>query len=436
MEKFDTIVIGAGPAGLAAAHKLKSSGQKVAIIENNLWGGTCPNRGCDPKRVLIGAVETRDRLAQLQGKGFDEVPYVNWKELEAFKETFTKPVSQGSRNGIVKSDITAVDGQPKFVSKDEIVVNGQTHYQADKFIIATGQRPSYLNIPGKEHLLSSTDFLSLKKMPADITIIGAGYIAFELATIANATGAKVHIVHHNDRPLKEFNENYALELVKQLENKGVDFNFNIDTKTIEQDSEGKYVIKADNFELTTDLIIGATGRIANADFLDLEKAGVEYTRHGVKVNAKLQSTNNNIYAIGDVVDTKQPKLTPVGGFEANYVADILTGKTDEDLELPLIPTVVYGSPKLAKVGAQDGAKVVDQDVTSWFTYSHTNEPKAKVRIVLNDKSEIIGATLLSNEADSLINLLTMAIKEHMTHSDVVKEIMAYPTAASDLEYLF
>lgn len=436
MEKFDTIVIGAGPAGLAAAHKLKSSGQKVAIIENNLWGGTCPNRGCDPKRVLIGAVETRDRLAQLQGKGFDEVPYVNWKELEAFKETFTKPVSQGSRNGIVKSDITAVDGQPKFVSKDEIVVNGQTHYQADKFIIATGQRPSYLNIPGKEHLLSSTDFLSLKKMPADITIIGAGYIAFELATIANATGAKVHIVHHNDHPLKEFNENYALELVKQLENKGVDFNFNIDTKTIEQDSEGKYVIKADNFELTTDLIIGATGRIANADFLDLEKAGVEYTRHGVKVNAKLQSTNNNIYAIGDVVDTKQPKLTPVGGFEANYVADILTGKTDKDLELPLIPTVVYGSPKLAKVGAQAGTKVVDQDVTGWFTYSHTNEPKAKVRIVLNDKSEIIGATLLSNEADSLINLLTMAIKEHMTHSDVVKEIMAYPTAASDLEYLF
>lgn len=436
MEKFDTIVIGAGPAGLAAAHKLKSSGQKVAIIENNLWGGTCPNRGCDPKRVLIGAVETRDRLAQLQGKGFDEVPYVNWKELEAFKETFTKPVSQGSRNGIVKSDITAVDGQPKFVSKDEIVVNGQTHYQADKFIIATGQRPSYLNIPGKEHLLSSTDFLSLKKMPADITIIGAGYIAFELATIANATGAKVHIVHHNDHPLKEFNENYALELVKQLENKGVDFNFNIDTKTIEQDSEGKYVIKADNFELTTDLIIGATGRIANADFLDLEKAGVEYTRHGVKVDAKLQSTNNNIYAIGDVVDTKQPKLTPVGGFEANYVTDILTGKTDKDLELPLIPTVVYGSPKLAKVGAQAGTKVVDQDVTSWFTYSHTNEPKAKVRIVLNDKSEIIGATLLSNEADSLINLLTMAIKEHMTHSDVVKEIMAYPTAASDLEYLF
>lgn len=436
MEKFDTIIIGAGPAGLAAAHNLKGSGQNVAIVENNLWGGTCPNRGCDPKKVLLSGVEARDRIAQLQGKGFDELPNVNWKELEAFKGTFTDPVSKGSRDGIVNAGITAIDGQPKFISEDEIVVNGQDHYQADKFIIATGQRPSYLNIKGKEHLLSSTDFLSLKKMPDDITIIGAGYIAFEMATIANATGAKVHVIHHNDHPLKGFNEGYALELVKQLEAKGVDFNFNVDTQAIEQQADGRYSITADGFELTTDLVIGATGRIVNTDFLDFEKAGVEYTRHGVVVNAKLQSTNKNIYAIGDVVDTKQPKLTPVGGFEANYVSDILTGKTDKDLELPLIPTVVYGSPKLAKVGVQEGTEVVDQDVTGWFTYSYTNDPKAKIRIVLNDKSEIIGATLLSNNADSLINLLTMAIKDHMTHEDVIKQIMAYPTAASDLEYLF
>jgi Pyruvate/2-oxoglutarate dehydrogenase complex, dihydrolipoamide dehydrogenase (E3) component, and related enzymes len=178
MEKFDTIVIGAGPAGLAAAHNLKANNQNVAIVENNLWGGTCPNRGCDPKKVLLGGVETRDRIMQLQGKGFDEVPYVNWKELEQFKETFTDPVSKSSREGIVNDDITAIDGQPKFISENEIVVNGQDHYQADKFIIATGQRPSYLDIEGKEHLLSSTDFLSLKKMPEDITFIGAGYIAF------------------------------------------------------------------------------------------------------------------------------------------------------------------------------------------------------------------------------------------------------------------
>lgn len=433
MEKFDTIIIGAGPAGLAAAYNLKGNGQNVAVIENNLWGGTCPNRGCDPKKVLLSGVEARDRMAQLQGKGFDDVPFVNWEQLETFKEKFTTPVSAGSRKGIVDAGIKAIDGQPKFTSENALTVNG-TEYQADKFIIATGQRPSYLDITGKEHLLSSTDFLSLKKMPDDITIIGAGYIAFELATIANATGAKVHIVHHNDHPLKAFDQKYAMELVKQLENKGVDFNFNVDTQSITA-QDGKYVLKADNFELSTDLVIGATGRIANVDFLDLEKANVQYNRHGVVVNDYLQSTNENVYAIGDVVSTKQPKLTPVGGFEASYVSDVLLGKTDKKLELPLIPTVVYGSPKLAKVGAQTGDKVVEQDVTSWFTYSHTNEPVAKVKIVLNDKKQIIGATLLSNEADSLINLLTLAIKQKMSHEDVVKEIFAYPTAASDLEYL-
>jgi len=434
MKKFDTIIIGAGPAGLAAAYNLKADGQSVAVFENNLWGGTCPNRGCDPKKVFLAGVEARDKMIQLQNKGFDEVPFVNWKQLEKFKETFTDPVSKGSRVGAVSVGITAIDGQPRFISENELTYNGET-YQADNFIIATGQRPSYLNIKGKENLLSSTDFLSLKTMPEDITIIGAGYIAFELATIANATGSKVHVIHHNDRPLKEFDEKYAQELVKQLESKGVDFNFNIDTKEIIA-QDGQYIIEADDFEMETDLIIGATGRIPNVDLLDLEKANVQVDRHGVIVNDKMQSTNSKIFAIGDVVSTKEPKLTPVAGFEADYVSEVILGKTDQNIEFPLIPTVVYGSPKLAQVGIQTGAKVVDQDVTNWFTYSRTNEPKARIKIILNDKSEIIGATVLSNEADSMINLLTNAIKSHMTHADVKKQILAYPTPASDLEYLF
>lgn len=434
MEKFDTIIIGAGPAGLAAAYNLEGNGQNVAVFENNLWGGTCPNRGCDPKKVFLAGVEARDKMLQLQDKGFSEVPDVNWQELEEYKEKFTDPVSESSRNGAISAGITVVDGQPKFISDNEIQADGET-YQAKKFIIATGQRPSYLPIDGQENLLSSTDFLALKEMPKDITIIGAGYIAFELATIANATGARVHVIHHNDHPLKEFNEDYALELVKQLENKGVDFHFNIDTKAVLPKGV-QFVVKADDFELTTDLVVGATGRIPNVDFLDVEKANVKVDRHGVIVNGQLQSSNKNIYAIGDVVSTKEPKLTPVAGFEADYVSDIILGKTDQDIVFPLIPTVVYGSPKLAQVGVQEGAKVVDQDVTNWFTYSRSNEPKAKIRIVLNDKSEIIGATVLSGEADSMINLLTNAIQNHMTHADVKKQILAYPTAASDLEYLF
>ncbi|WP_125761195.1 dihydrolipoyl dehydrogenase family protein [Companilactobacillus hulinensis] len=443
MNKFDAIVIGGGPAGLAEAYALKSAGKSVAVVEDYQWGGTCPNRGCDPKKILLSGVQARDRMVQLKGKGFGdaEVPFVQWPEIEAFKESYTDQIPDGSRNGIVSAGITAIDGGPKFISKDQIVVNGET-YQADNFIIATGQRPSRLDIEGKENLLTSTDFMSLKSMPKKITFIGAGYIAFELATIASSTGAEVHIVHHNDRPLKAFDKSYVDSLVKQLEKRGIQFHFNIDTKSVVKFGE-QYVLDSGDFSLVSDLVVGATGRIPNVDDLDLEKAGVEYTRHGVSTNGKLQTSNPKIYAIGDVVDKEQPKLTPVAGFDARYVANVITGKTDTDIEYPAIPTLVYGSPEMAKVGVStadaekdpDNYRVVDQDLTKWFTYYRTNESISRAKIVFNKEDEIVGATLLSNEADEVINYLTLAINKKIKHDEIVNTVFAYPTPASDLQYL-
>ncbi|WP_334328534.1 dihydrolipoyl dehydrogenase family protein [Companilactobacillus sp. HBUAS59699] len=441
MNKFDAIIIGGGPAGLAEAYALKSAGEDVAVVENYQWGGTCPNRGCDPKKMLLSGVQARDRVAQLKGKGFGDAPYVKWPEIEAFKDTYTSKIPEGSRNGLISAGITAIDGEPKFISEDQISVNDEI-YQADNFVIATGQRPSRLNIEGNEHLLTSTDFMNLKSMPKKVTFIGAGYIAFELATIASSTGAEVHIVHHNDRPLKEFDAGYVDALVKQLESRGITFHFNVDTKSIAKFGE-QYVIDAGDFNLVSDLIVGATGRVPNVDKLDLEKAGVEYSTKGIKTNNKLQTTNKNIYAIGDVVDKSQPKLTPVAGFDARYVSNVILGKTDKEIEYPAIPTLVYGSPELAKVGVStteaeknpDDYRVVDQDLTKWFTYYRTNEPVAKAKIVFNKDDQIVGATLMSNEADEMINYLTLAINKKLTHDEIVNTIFAYPTPASDLQYL-
>lgn len=438
--KFDVIVLGAGPAGLAEGYALKSAGKSVAIVENYQWGGTCPNRGCDPKKILLSGVQARDRVEQLQGKGFSSVPFVNWSELEAFKETYTSKIPSGSRNGAVSAGITAIDGDPEFISDDKIQVNNNV-YQAQNFVIATGQRPSQINISGKENLLTSTDFLSLKTMPKKITFIGAGYIAFELATIANSTGAEVHIVHHNDRPLKGFDKQYVDELIKQLENRGIKFHFNVDTTAIEKNDQG-YTLKAKDFSLDSDLVVGATGRIPNTDKLKLDKAHVEYSAKGIQTNDHLQTSNKRIYAIGDVLDKNEPKLTPVAGFEARYVADILNGKNDQAIVYPAIPTLVYGSPELAKVGLStidkensDQFHVVDQDQTKWFTYYRTNEHVAKAKIVFDKDEQIVGATILSNEADEVINYLTTAINKKMTHDEVVNTIFAYPTPASDLQYL-
>lgn len=440
MQKYDVVIIGAGPAGLAAAYPLKAAGKDVAVIENDLWGGTCPNRGCDPKKVLLSGVEARDKMNQLVGKGFKAAPYVNWVELEAFKETFTDPVSENSKKGLVNAGITTIVGTPEFMDTDKLQVNGTT-IQAGQFILATGQRPSLPNIIGKEHLLTSTDFLSLKQMPAEIAIVGGGYIAFELATIANATGAKVHMILHNDRPLKAFDPKQVDALVAQLQQKGVEFHFNIATKRIVQ-AQGKYELEADNFKLATNLIFAATGRIPNLETLNLEKAQVQTSPKGILVNQTLQTSNPKIYAIGDVVAKKHPKLTPVAGFEARYVAEHLNGATDE-IGYPLVPTVVYGSPELAQIGLSvaeanahpDQYEIKVQDLTDWFTYHRTNEPIAKATTILDQKGCLVGASVLSSEAAELINLFTFAIAHKVTHKKVNELIMAYPTVASDLQYL-
>lgn len=442
MKNYDMIVIGGGPAGLAAAYKAKSAGKSVAVFENDLWGGTCPNRGCDPKKVLLSAVEARDRTQQLQGKGFSEVPYVNWSELEQFKETFTDPVSEGSKKGLDSAKIDTYHGEAKFISEHELIFDGET-IQAAKFVLATGQHPSILKISGANNLLTSNEFLSLKKMPKSITFIGAGYIAFELANIANATGAEVHVVHHNDHPLKAFDGDFVNDMVEQMKQRGIQFHFNVDTEKVTKKGSDYQITGSDDFSLTTGLVICATGRIPSVEGLDLDAADVKVTKHGVQVNQFLQTTNPDIYAVGDVVDKKQPKLTPVACFEANYAMGHLLGNVSDPISYPAIPTLVYGSPKLAKVGvsipeaeaAPDKYTISDQDLTGWFTYHRINEPTAKAKIIFDKNHQIVGATVLTEQADELINLFTLAIDKKIDHEQVGQLILGYPTVASDLEYL-
>ncbi len=213
-----------------------------------------------------------------------------------FKQTFTDPVSDNSRAGLVSAGIEVFDGHASFVDEHTLSVGEQT-ITADRFVIATGQRPGRLNVPGDEYLLTSTDFLSLPTMPAKIAFIGGGYIAFELAAIAAVAGAEVHIIHHNERPLKQFAQAAVAELMNQLEAKGVQFDLNVETQSIKREAD-QTVIQAPNYELTVDQAFVTSGRVANADTLNLAAIGVEADRHGIVVNDHLQTAQPNIYAMG------------------------------------------------------------------------------------------------------------------------------------------
>ncbi|WP_412989528.1 dihydrolipoyl dehydrogenase family protein [Pediococcus siamensis] len=442
MNKYDVVIIGAGPGGGALAYDLKAQNLKVAVVEENLWGGTCPNRGCDPKKVILSAVDARRQAQQLVGNGLRDAPLIDWSALIKFEKTFTQPVSKNTKDGLKQAGIAVIEGSVKFVDAHTILADDET-VTADKFVIATGARPSRLDIDGKEHFKTSTDFLKMPVMPKTVTFVGGGYIAFEFAAMASAAGAQVHIVHHNDRPLKAFGQDDVNRLVQQLEHLGVQFHFGVDLSRIEKNDAGYELLSAQGFSLQTDQVFCTAGRQPNADALDLEKAGVKFSKKGIQVDDHLQTTAANIYALGDVVAKSQPKLTPVSGFEAQYLAGVFSGNTDT-IVYPAIPTVVYGTPRLAQVGLNldqaqqktDQYEIQDVDVAQWFTYRRLNEPLAHATVITSKKTgAVVGAGLMSNEADDLINYFAMAINRQLTSESLRQTIFAYPTAASDLTYL-
>lgn len=443
-KNFDSVVIGSGVAGRGAASSLAAAGKKVAIVEEDLWGGTCPNRGCDPKKVLLSAVEARDAALQLQEKGLHTVPEVNWPDLMAFKETFTRPVPEQTKDSLQSSGVTTFFGNASFTPKQTLQVN-EDELEAEQFIIATGARPSFLDIEGKEHFLTSNDFLTLPEMPKTITFVGGGYIAFEFAAIANAAGAEVHLIQHNDRPLKAFDKELVDLLMKQLEAKGVNFHLNIEITKITAAENGFVITDDSDFQLNSDLVFCTTGRIPNTEALHLENVGVEYDKKGILVNGYLQTSNAAIFALGDVLSKKQPKLTPVSSFEADYLVSHLTEKQSEPIAYPCIPTMVFSGPKLTQVGvtAETAAdnpndyELSTIDATKWFSYSRTNEPISTVKIITDKKTGLlVGAACLNNEADELINYFSRMIDQKMSAEELSKKVFAYPTIASDLSYFY
>lgn len=444
MERFDVIIIGSGPGGMAAAYELAESRAKVAVVEADLWGGTCPNRGCDPKKVLYGAVEAKDGMHQLVKKGFERLPKINWQELMAFKETFTQPVPVEQKKGLVAAGIQMITGKAVFKDAHTITV-GLSEYQADHFILATGQRSAILDIPGKEYFGTSTDFLSMKELPEKIVFVGGGYISFELANIANSCGSEVHVLHHNERPLKDFDAELADDLIEHLKTRGIKFHLNESVEAINKNEDQYHLTLTSKDTLVVDQVFCATGRIPNMEGMNLEEIGVKCNHRGIFVNDYLQTTVETIYALGDCLDKNSPKLTPIASFEGSYLAKLLTKTKQEPIDYPILPTIIFSSPKLAQVGLTDKKTLADKDnydvqvldLSQWFTYKRVNEPLVKAKIVIEKATGLIaGATILGNEADQLINLFTVMINQKLKAETVNEMIMLYPTVASDLSYLY
>lgn len=439
MEKYDYIIVGAGPGGNALAYALKAKGASVLIAEKDKWGGTCPNYGCDPTKIMMALVEAKYRAENLASAGLHGSLRIDWQEMLARKKAYSDAIPSGTEQGLKNAGIETVYGSASFQIDGHLAVEGKV-YVADNYILATGARPRVLDIPGSEYLLTSNDFLELEELPKRLVFLGSGYVSLELAQIAHAAGAEVSVLTHGALKIRGFADDFAVSYIKQLQKEGISFVDNFSPERLEQTDSGIEIISEDKRKVTADGVISAVGRIPNIEDLNLDAVGVKTTAKGIEVNEFLQTQHPNIYAIGDVLDKKQPKLTPVSGFEARYLARYFAQKGQiEAIQYPAIPTVIFGSSKLAQIGQ---TQILDKenerslDMTDWYTYKRIADPLSKINVIVNDKNEILGATLLSTVAEELVNILNFCINQNINLDKFQNMIMAYPTIASDLFYLY
>lgn len=444
-KQYDLISIGTGSAGATAAGMCKNAGWSVAIIDSLPFGGTCALRGCDPKKVLVGAVEIIDRSVDLKNKGIVKEPEINWKELMKFKRSFTEPRPKMREQNFQKAGIDTYHGEAKFTGKNTIEV-GSEILEGKYILIATGAIPMKLNIKGEENISNSNDFLDMDMIPRSIIFIGGGYISFELAHVAAMAGSRIVILHRSGDALKKFDSDLVNILINSYKEKGIDIKLNMSVNSVEKKGEKFIVYAGKNGEhkFGSDMVVHGAGRIPNIHGLNLVVGEVQTDSRGIVINEYLQSISNpSVYVAGDA-NYKGVPLTPVAGMEGKIVAqNILEGnKTKPDYYA--IPSVVFSVPPLASVGILEkdakkqklNYKVNYKDTSSWYTSNRIGLKYSAFKVLIDkDTNQILGAHLLGNNADEIINIFAMAMKMKLKVDELTNIIFAYPTSGSDIKYM-
>jgi thioredoxin reductase len=275
--QFDLIVIGTGSAASAVASRCRRAGRQVAVVDSRPFGGTCALRGCDPKKVLVGAAEVIDWDRRMQGKGIDaEQTRIVWPELMRFKRTFTEPVPSQTEEWMTKSGIVTVHGRAHFVGPGAIKVEDDV-LEAANVVVAAGAKPVDLNIPGAEHLVTSEQFLELDNLPERIVFIGGGYISFEFAHVAARANIQATILHRGERPLNRFDPDLVNRLVTRTRDIGVDVQVRVEVTSISASATGfkvRALAEGRECDFEANLVVHGAGRVPEIDDMDLAKVAV------------------------------------------------------------------------------------------------------------------------------------------------------------------
>ena len=447
IEKFDVVILGGGNAGIGVTGPTRAAGMSVAMIEARDMGGTCPNRGCTPKKVLVAAGHALHEIERASmhcisvGK-----PKLDWAALIDREKDLIKDIPARLEAAMVRRQVELIRGEGVFTSPNTIRVTDRL-VEAKHIVIATGSKPRPLPIYGAEHLITSDDMLSERTLPNSVVFIGGGVVSLEFGHVYARAGVKVTILEALPHLLPAIDHDAVAQLQIESERIGIEIKTSVRIERVESvDGRLRVVYRHKDVEqfIEAERVVNGAGRVANVDTLDLASGHVDHANWRVSVDQFLQSTSNPVvHVCGDAVPTT-PQLSPVASYEGDIIGRNIVEGPKHRPNYDSLATSVFTVPALATVGLTEKAarekglkiKVHSTDMLGWLSARTYAKSAAWSKIIVDvDADRIVGAHILGHCGEELINMFSLAMAHNIPANALKNRIYAYPTFSSDVAHM-
>lgn len=444
---YDVVIIGGGNGGMGVSAPTRHAGKTVAMLEPAQMGGTCNNRGCVPKKILVAAARALDAIARADAHHITVGPArLDWAGLIEREKQMIAPIPDSLAQSMDKRGVHLVRAHGRFVTPNAVRAGGHD-YEAEHIVIATGSRPRPLAFPGAELMITSDEVLSEREQPGAVVFVGGGVIAFEFAHVYARAGTKVTILNAGGRFLARHDADAVDHIVAETRRLGVDTRAAIEVKSIAPAGDRlRVVFDEGGTEQTVDAdrVVNAAGRIPNTEGLDLA-AGNVATEHGRLLHDDhLRSTSNKaVWVVGDALsDTAQ--LSPLATYEGRIAGQNIVDGPRHRPDYSAIPFCLYTIPALAGVGiTEEDARdrgldvhIAVSDMREWLSARTYAEAVAWAKVISDKASgRILGAHIVGHGSEELIHIFALAMRHGITTADIGDMVYAYPTFTSDIRYM-
>ncbi len=440
---YDLIAIGAGSGGLSVAERAASYGARCAVIESGRLGGTCVNVGCVPKKVMWFGAGFAHALDAARGYGFDlDVRGHDWAALKRKRDGYVRGISDWYGGYLERAGITLLRGHARFEDAHRLRV-GSEELSADHIVIATGGHPVVPAIPGAEHGITSDGFFELERLPRRVAVVGAGYIAVELAGMLRALGAEVSLLLRHGEALRGFDALLREALMDAMRLDGIALRSHTRVERVERLADGALrVARSGGEALEVDCLLWAVGRVPNTAGLNLAAAGVPIAHDGTVPTDAFQATPvPGVYAIGDI--TGRAPLTPVAIAAGRRLADrLFGGMAERKLDYDNIPTVIFSHPPIGTVGlSEDQARAAHGDAVKVYTarftpmvHAFTEHPRetAMKLVCVGADEKVLGVHVIGEGADEMLQGFAVAVRMGANKRDLDDTVAIHPSSAEEL----